>query len=71
WGAIGGASGYEVYRSTSASGTYSLIKTTTSTSLVNTGLTKGKTYYYKVRAYRMVGSTKVYGAFSAVKSAKP
>lgn len=32
-----------------------------------TGLTKGKTYYVKVRAYKTVNGTKVYGAFSIVK----
>ncbi|MBR4079739.1 MAG: fibronectin type III domain-containing protein, partial [Christensenellaceae bacterium] len=73
WNKIAGASGYEVLRSTSASGTYSIVKTVTSGSTVsftNTGLTKGKTYYYKVRAYRTVSGKKVYGNYSAVKYAK-
>ncbi|MCM8710183.1 M4 family metallopeptidase [Clostridium sp. SYSU_GA19001] len=71
WAAVSGANGYEVYRSTSSSGTYSLVSTTTSTSFTNTGLTTGTTYYYKVRAYTTVGSTKVYGNFSPVVNAKP
>lgn len=35
-----------------------------------TGLKKGKTYYVKVRAYKTVNGKKLYGAYSAVKSAK-
>ena len=72
WNKISGASGYEIYRSTSKSGTYSKVKTVTSGSTIrftNSNLTKGKTYYYKVRAYRTVSGKKVYGKYSAVKYA--
>lgn len=63
--------GYQVYRATSKSGTYKKVKTTTSKSFTNTGLTKGKYYYYKVRAYRVLDNGEiVYGAFSSVKSVK-
>lgn len=68
WSKATNASGYEIYRATSKSGSYSKVKTTTSTSYTNTGLAKKKTYYYKVRAYKNVGNTKVYGAFSSVSS---
>jgi uncharacterized repeat protein (TIGR02543 family) len=71
WGAISGATGYEIYRSTSAAGTYTLVTTLTAISYTNTSLVTGTTYYYKVRAYRLVGTTKVYADFSAVKYAKP
>lgn len=71
WGAVGGRTKYEVWRSTSANGKYTCIKTTTSTSYTNTGLKKGTTYYYKIVAYRTVGSKKIYGGFSAIVSAKP
>ncbi|MGG0176395.1 fibronectin type III domain-containing protein [Gottfriedia acidiceleris] len=71
WSSVSGASGYEVYRSTSSTGTYSLVKTTTSLSYTNSGLTTGKTYYYKVRSYRTVGSTKVYSGWTVIKSVKP
>ena len=37
----------------------------------NTGLTTGKTYYYKVRAYRTVNGKRIYGQFSEIVSAKP
>lgn len=68
WSSVSGASGYEIYRSTSSTGSYSLVKSTTSTSYTNSGLTKGKTYYYKVRAYRTVGTTKVYSGWTTIKS---
>jgi len=71
WGAVSGASGYEVHRATSSTGTYTLLKTTTATSYDNTGLTTNRTYYYKVRAYSTMGTTKVYSNFSATVSAKP
>ncbi|PLS03337.1 fibronectin type III domain-containing protein [Neobacillus cucumis] len=71
WGAVSGASGYEVYRATSSTGSYSLVGSTTATSLNNSGLTTNKPYYYKIRAYRMIGTKEVYSNFSAVASAKP
>ncbi|MHB1484207.1 MAG: fibronectin type III domain-containing protein [Saccharofermentanales bacterium] len=71
WGAISGASGYEIYRSIASAGTYTLLKSQTALSYINTGLKTGTFYYYKVRTYRLVGTTKVYADFSAVKYAKP
>ena len=50
WAKIDGAVKYEVYRATSKDGTYSLVKTTTSTSFTNTAITAGQAYYYKVKA---------------------
>jgi Lyzozyme M1 (1,4-beta-N-acetylmuramidase) len=71
WNGVAGASGYRIYAATSKSGAYSLIKTTTSKSYINTKLATGTAYYYKVRAFRTVGSTKVFGTYTAVVSAKP
>ena len=71
WGAISGASGYEVYRATTATGTYTKVGTTTGTSYTNTGLIAGKYYYYKVRAYATAGTVTTYGSLSAYKYAKP
>ena len=73
WKKVSGASGYQVYRSTKKSSGFKNVKTITKGStvkFVNKSLKKKKTYYYKVRAYRKVGTTKVYGSFSAVKSVK-
>ena len=50
WAKIEGAVSYKVYRSIDGGKTYSLLKTTTGTSLTNTSVTAGKTYYYKVKA---------------------
>jgi hypothetical protein len=71
WRSVSGKNGYEVWRSTSADGEYTLVKTTTSRSYTNTGLTAGTTYYYKVRAYVTVGGVKYYSGYSAVVSATP
>ena len=50
WDKIDGAKNYSVYRSTDGGETYSLLSTTTGTSLTNTSATAGNMYYYKVKA---------------------
>ncbi|GHH99736.1 fibronectin type III domain-containing protein [Neobacillus kokaensis] len=74
WKQAAGANGYEIYRSSSANGTYRLIQTMTSdrtTSFTNSQLATGTAYYYKIRAYRLVNGKKVYGPFSSTVSGKP
>ncbi|MDF2587595.1 MAG: surface antigen BspA-like [Anaerocolumna sp.] len=66
WSAVSGASGYRIYRADSKTGTFKLIKETTALSYTNKGLTTGKTYYYKVRAYRVQGNKKIYGSYTKV-----
>lgn len=51
-----GLAGYEVWRATSVSGTFSKVATTTDTTYVNTGLARGKTYWYYVVAYDSAGN---------------
>ena len=73
WEKVSGASGYEIYSATSKNGKYKKVMTIKkggTVSYKNTKLKKGKTYYYKVRAYRTVNGKKVYGAYSSVKSVK-
>ena len=73
WNKISGASGYEIYRATSSSGTYKLVKRITSGSTLSykdTTVTPNKTRYYKVRAYRTVNGKRVYSSFSAIDSGK-
>lgn len=60
WNEITGAAKYRVYRSTKIDGTYTLMKTTTSTSYVNTSATAGTQYYYKVRAITAGGTAGLY-----------
>jgi uncharacterized protein YjdB len=71
WKTVSGASGYQLYRADSKTGTYTLIKDTGSKAFTDKGLVTGKTYYYKVRAYRQQGMKKVYGSFTDVVAAKP
>ena len=66
WKAVKGAVSYKVYRAASKSGTYSLMKTTTSTSYINTSAKAGQTYYYKVMA--VAAKTAANSAYSAVAS---
>ena len=66
WSKVSGASGYVLYRATSSKGTYKAIKTTTSNKYVNSGLIKGRTYYYKVISYRVVNGKKVYSKASYI-----
>ena len=67
-------SGYQVVLATNSGFTKNVKKVTVSgkstVSKKVTGLTKGKTYYAKVRAYKTVNGVKVYGAYSSVKKVK-
>jgi len=71
WGTVTEASGYEVYRATSSKGYYTLISTITARSYNNTGITTNNNYYYKVKAYKLAGTVKLYSGYSYVISAKP
>ncbi|MEF9922088.1 MAG: fibronectin type III domain-containing protein [Anaerovoracaceae bacterium] len=65
------ASGYEVARATTKAGKYAKIKTinrSKTISYINKKLMMGKTYYYKVRAFKNVDGNKVYGKYSKVAS---
>ena len=55
WNAVGGATSYRIYRSTSKGSGYSLLGTTTATSYTNTGAKAGTTYYYRVKACNDAG----------------
>lgn len=68
WKRVSGATGYQVYRKTGAGGSYKRVKYTSGLKFTDSGLKKGTTYYYKVRAYRKIAAGKyAYGAFSAEK----
>ena len=72
WNDVARENGYQIYYATSKTGTYKLLDTVRANDVSETcaGLTSGKTYYFKVRAYKTVNSTKVYSSFSPVKGLK-
>ena len=67
WTAVEGADGYEVYRSKNETGNDVRLTTITSgatVSYTNKGMPAGDCFYYRIRAYKMLGTTKVYGPYS-------
>lgn len=63
--------GYQVYRSTSKTKNFKKLGTTAKKTFKNTkSLKKGKTYYYKVRGYRVLDGKKVYTKWSTTISVK-
>jgi len=71
WNGIGNADGYEIWRSSNAGKSYSLIGSTAQTSFTDAGLRAGTTYYYRVRAFYNDGSEKFYCSLSDPASARP
>ena len=72
WQPVSGAEGYQVYRAASEKSKFkriAVIDTPDSTVYTDSGRTTGRSYYYKVRAFRDSGSRRVYSRFSVVKSA--
>ena len=62
-----------IYRATSKYGKYSRVKKISNGSTVtwtDTGRTNGKTYYYKIRAYKKISGKNTFGSYSAVKAMK-
>ena len=68
WTAVSGATGYNVYRATSNGGSYTKINASVlaTNSYTNTGLTAGKTYFYKVTAVNAGGESDRSNAKSAI-----
>ena len=73
WKTVTGATGYEVQYSTSSklrSAKTATVKKGSTKKTTIKKLTKGKKYYFRVRAYKTIDGKKVYGAWSSVKSVK-
>ena len=71
WSGISGESGYQVYKMKKVGTSYVKVSSVkTARSYVTMSATKGKTYYYKVRAYKKNGTATTYGPWSAVRSYK-
>ena len=69
WDKEYGVTGYRIYRSTSKDGKYTKVATVSnksSNTYTDGGLISGKTYYYKIRAYKTVGDENLYGDYSNV-----
>ncbi len=64
------ASGYEFYMSSFKNGMYKKTADTKKLKYTKKRLEKGKTYYFKVRAYKTVNGQKVYSSYSAVKKVR-
>jgi len=71
WDSVARATGYEVYKATSNTGPYALMLSPTKATCNSTGLETDKTYYYKVKSYRKIGTTKVYSDYSSIVNSKP
>lgn len=67
WKAVKGVTGYRVYRASSKKGIYQAIGTSKKTSYRDGKTATGRTYYYKVRAYKKVNGKNVYGNYSKAK----
>lgn len=68
WKKVSKASGYEVYRADKKKGKFKKIATIKKGSIVkytNKKLKKKKSYFFKIRAYRVSGKQKVYGKYSS------
>lgn len=50
WSAVDGAKYYRIYRSTAKSGSYTYLKSTSSTTFTDTTAKAGQNYYYKVKS---------------------
>ncbi len=66
WNKVNGATGYKIYRATKKNGKYICVKSVEGLSAKVTAK-KGFKYYYKVRAYKRVGSTDIKGPLSTYK----
>ncbi len=72
WSDISGENGYELYYSTSSDSGFKKAASYKANVVKGSksGLTSGKTYYFKVRAYKTAGDSKIYSSYSPVKSIK-
>lgn len=72
WNNVSGESGYQVWYSTKKSSGFKKISNykADTVKVYKKGLKSGKTYYFKVRAYKKVDEKYIYSSYSSVKSLK-
>lgn len=68
WSKGSDADGYQIYRSSSYSGKYTLIGDSKQLSYHDEDITAGTFYFYKVRSYKIRGDDTECGSFSEIKS---
>ncbi len=72
WKKVSGSNGYQIYRSTSKNSGYKKIATVNGANAVSyedAELSAGKTYYYKIRAFKKNSKKNEYSSYSGVKKA--
>ena len=73
WKSLKTVDGYVIYRKTEKNGSYKKIKTAAdkkSSGYTDKTAKKGKTYYYRIRAYRLLDGKKVYGSYARNRKVK-
>ena len=72
WKAVSGADGYQVYygKKAGSKSATTRLATTSKLSYSKSRLSSGKTYYFRVRAYKKVNGKNIYGAPCTVKGVK-
>ncbi len=72
WTNVSGESGYQLYYATKKDGEFKKVKSYGADVVkgAKSGLTVGKTYYFKVRAFKKVDGKVIYGSWSNVKAVK-
>lgn len=70
WSKVTGATGYQIYYSKSATKGFKKLKTTKNTvrTLNIKGLSSGQRYFFRVRAYKRVGSKNIYSNYNSLKA---
>ncbi|MCR5766420.1 MAG: fibronectin type III domain-containing protein, partial [Treponema sp.] len=69
WKKVKGVKGYTVYCKKSKKGKWKKLKTVSAkkTSYIKKKLKSGKSYYFTVKAYKVINGKKVYGKFTTKK----
>ena len=64
WTKVTGATSYEIHRAASSYGTYSYLRSTSTDSYIDSGLSNGVTYYYKVESVNSCGESSSSSSYS-------
>lgn len=70
WKKVSGASGYYVYRASSKEGVYKALKPVKTASYSDSTVVPGNTYYYKLKAFRLISKKRIYSGFSKIVTVK-